>query len=76
MQRLREQQLQEEQQGGKGKKRLSSPELWEARQLINAGVLSIAEYPTFDAESGKGILDIYRILMNLKILIVIEIYTC
>ena len=38
------------------KKKLSSPELWEARQLINAGILPISEYPTFDTEGGAGIL--------------------
>ncbi|OQR87563.1 ATP-dependent RNA helicase DHX8 [Achlya hypogyna] len=32
--------------------RMSSPERFEARQLINAGVLSIAEYPTFDDDHG------------------------
>eukprot|EP01039_Chlorochromonas_danica_P009929 gene9929-10979_t len=42
--------------GGKGRKRLSSPELWEARQLINAGVLDVTEYPTFDADHGMGVL--------------------
>jgi ATP-dependent RNA helicase DHX8/PRP22 len=33
-------------------KRMSSPERWEARQLINSGVLSIEDYPTFDEENG------------------------
>lgn len=37
-------------------KRLASPELWEAQQLINSGVLPVTEYPTFDAESGHGLL--------------------
>lgn len=55
MQKLRDQ-VNDDQKNGKGRKRLSSPELWEARQLINAGVLSIADYPTFDADTGKGIL--------------------
>ncbi|OQS02240.1 ATP-dependent RNA helicase DHX8 [Thraustotheca clavata] len=32
--------------------RMSSPERFEARQLINAGVLSISEYPTFDDDHG------------------------
>ncbi len=40
----------------RSRKKLSSPELWEARQLINAGVLPISEYPTFDAEGGRGAL--------------------
>ena len=33
-------------------KRLSSPELWEARQLIASGVLPVEDYPTFDEEHG------------------------
>lgn len=33
-------------------KRMSSPERWEARQLINSGVLSIEDYPTFDEDNG------------------------
>ncbi|CAM9579809.1 unnamed protein product [Ectocarpus fasciculatus] len=37
-------------------KKLSSPELWEARQLINSGVLPVTEYPTFDAEGGFGVM--------------------
>eukprot|EP01038_Epipyxis_sp_PR26KG_P008095 gene8095-10964_t len=37
-------------------KKLSSPELWEARQLISAGVLSVSEYPMFDNEGGNGLL--------------------
>ncbi|KDO26216.1 hypothetical protein SPRG_08578 [Saprolegnia parasitica CBS 223.65] len=32
--------------------RMSSPERFEARQLINAGVLSVSEYPTFDDDHG------------------------
>lgn len=48
---------QEQEAGQKGRrKKLSSPELWEARQLINAGVLDVSEYPTFDNEGGMGIL--------------------
>jgi ATP-dependent RNA helicase DHX8/PRP22 len=38
------------------RKKLSSPELWEARQLINAGILPVNEYPTYDQEGGMGIL--------------------
>lgn len=30
--------------------------MWEARQLIASGVLPVSEYPTFDADSGMGIL--------------------
>lgn len=39
-----------------GGKKLSTPELWEARQLISSGVLKISEYPTFDAVGGNGLL--------------------
>ncbi|KAL1312034.1 hypothetical protein HN51_038671 [Arachis hypogaea] len=31
-------------------KRMSSPERWEAKQLIASGVLSVSEYPTYDEE--------------------------
>ncbi|AES62983.1 ATP-dependent RNA helicase DHX8 [Medicago truncatula] len=31
-------------------KRMSSPERWEAQQLIASGVLSVSEYPTYDDE--------------------------
>ncbi|KAJ0405555.1 hypothetical protein P43SY_009604 [Pythium insidiosum] len=33
-------------------KRMSSPERWEAQQLINSGVLSVEDYPTFDEDHG------------------------
>ena len=33
-------------------KRLSSPEKWEAKQLIAAGVLDVRDYPNFDDEHG------------------------
>jgi ATP-dependent RNA helicase DHX8/PRP22 len=33
-------------------KRLSSPERWEAKQLIAAGVLDVRDYPNFDDEHG------------------------
>lgn len=33
-------------------KKLSSPERWEAQQLINSGVLSVEDYPTFDQDHG------------------------
>jgi ATP-dependent RNA helicase DHX8/PRP22 len=32
-------------------KRMSSPELWEARQLIASGVLKVEDYPNFDPEN-------------------------
>ncbi|KAL4563815.1 hypothetical protein LXL04_027861 [Taraxacum kok-saghyz] len=38
-------------------KRMSSPERWEAKQLIASGVLSVKEYPMFDEETeGNGML--------------------
>lgn len=37
-------------------KHLSEQEMWEARQLIASGVLPVSEYPTFDPDSGMGIL--------------------
>lgn len=46
----------EDRNRGQRRKKLSSPELWEARQLINAGILDVSEFPTFDAESGHGAL--------------------
>ncbi|XP_051132111.1 probable pre-mRNA-splicing factor ATP-dependent RNA helicase DEAH5 [Andrographis paniculata] len=36
-------------------KRMSSPERWEAKQLIASGVMSVKEYPMFDDE-GDGML--------------------
>ena len=42
----------DEEKSFRAKKRLSSPELWEARQLISSGVLPVEDYPTFDAETG------------------------
>ncbi|KAJ4744922.1 hypothetical protein LUZ62_058708 [Rhynchospora pubera] len=36
-------------------KRLSSPERWEAKQLIASGVLDVRDYPQFD-EEGDGLL--------------------
>ncbi|KAL8480920.1 hypothetical protein ACS0TY_026887 [Phlomoides rotata] len=36
-------------------KRMSSPERWEAKQLIASGVMSVKEYPMFD-EEGDGML--------------------
>ncbi|KAB1203687.1 putative pre-mRNA-splicing factor ATP-dependent RNA helicase [Morella rubra] len=36
-------------------KRMSSPEKWEAKQLIASGVLSVSDYPTYD-EEGDGVL--------------------
>lgn len=42
--------------GVRASKHLSEQEQWEARQLINSGVLPVSEYPTFDPDSGMGIL--------------------
>lgn len=33
-------------------KRLSSPEKWEAKQLIASGVLDVSEFPNYDEELG------------------------
>eukprot|EP00898_Chlorokybus_atmophyticus_P004046 jgi/Chlat1/4642/Chrsp3S05597 len=38
-------------------KRLSSPEKWEAKQLIASGVLDVREYPMYD-EEGQGMLNV------------------
>ncbi|PNX75164.1 putative pre-mRNA-splicing factor ATP-dependent RNA helicase-like protein, partial [Trifolium pratense] len=32
-------------------KRMSSPDIWEAKQLIASGVLSVSEYPSYDDEA-------------------------
>ena len=57
MQKFREQELEDERLGAAGKrKKLSSPELWEAQQLIRCGVLGVEEYPGFDAEGGMGVM--------------------
>uniref|UniRef100_A0A7R9YV67 RNA helicase n=1 Tax=Chlamydomonas euryale TaxID=1486919 RepID=A0A7R9YV67_9CHLO len=37
-------------------KRLTEAEQWEAKQLIMSGVLDVSEYPTYDEESGHGVL--------------------
>ena len=58
--KLREQEDDDENTVKRSRKQLSSPELWEARQLINAGVLHPTEYPTFDAESGMGMLQSFE----------------
>ena len=52
--KLREQEVDEERKAIRRQKNLSEAELWEARQLIASGVLSVTERPTFDAESGLG----------------------
>ena len=59
--KLREQEDDDENTVKRSRKQLSSPELWEARQLINAGVLHPTEYPTFDAESGMGMLQSFEL---------------
>ena len=56
MRKIREKELEEESRQRRVPKRLTSPELWEARQLINSGVLPISEYPNFDSEYGNGVL--------------------
>ncbi|KAM7274993.1 hypothetical protein ACFE04_016859 [Oxalis oulophora] len=37
-------------------KRMSSPERWEAKQLVASGVLKVNEYPMYDDEEGDGVL--------------------
>ena len=56
MKTFRDRELEEEQKRKRGQKKMSDNELWEAQQLIKAGVLSVAEYPTFDSESGMGLM--------------------
>ena len=55
MRLLREKEMEEETGGRHNKKRIASPEMWEVQQLIHSGVLPVTEYPTFDAESGNGL---------------------
>lgn len=40
----------------RSRKRLTSPERWEAKQLIASGVLKVEDYPDFDDETGQGVL--------------------
>mmetsp|Transcript_33661 Transcript_33661/g.95228 ORF Transcript_33661/g.95228 Transcript_33661/m.95228 type:complete len:1172 (-) Transcript_33661:83-3598(-) len=42
----------------RSRKRLTSPERWEAKQLIASGVLKVEQYPTFDEETGTGLLNL------------------
>ncbi|KAG2187395.1 hypothetical protein INT44_005083 [Umbelopsis vinacea] len=42
----------EDDDSGRSRKRLSSPERWEIKQLIASGVLDPSEYPNFDDENG------------------------
>ena len=42
--------------GNRRTKQLTEQELFEARQLINSGVLAVDQYPTFDAEGGMGMM--------------------
>lgn len=42
----------EDDESGRSRKRLSSPERWEIKQLIASGVLDPSEYPNFDDENG------------------------
>lgn len=38
--------------GGRRQARLTSPEKWEIKQMISAGVLSKEDYPGFNEETG------------------------
>lgn len=42
----------EDDEPGRSRKRLSSPERWEIKQLIASGVLDPSEYPDFDDDNG------------------------
>jgi ATP-dependent RNA helicase DHX8/PRP22 len=42
----------EDKETGRSRKRLSSPERWEIKQLIASGVLDPSEYPDYDDENG------------------------
>ena len=44
--------------GRRPRKRLTSPERWEIKQLIASGVLDVKDYPHFDEEEGNGILHV------------------
>lgn len=50
-------------------KRISSPEMFEIQQLINSGVLPVSEYPTFDSDSGKGVLQVQDIEEDVEIVL-------
>ncbi|KAJ1457045.1 P-loop containing nucleoside triphosphate hydrolase protein [Pelagophyceae sp. CCMP2097] len=52
LRRQQELEDEDEQATRRQQKKLSSPELWEARQLISAGVLPVEQWPTFDSERG------------------------
>eukprot|EP00605_Chrysophyceae_sp_TOSAG23-4_P000245 GSChrysophyteH1.ASY1.ANO1.282.1 assembled CDS len=54
IERLRQQEIDEERKASRRQKKLSAAELWESRQLIASGAVSVTERPTFDAESGLG----------------------
>ena len=56
--KFRQKELQEGENGKK--KKLSAQEIWEVKQLIQSGVLPVTEYPTFDAESGLGVLETHE----------------
>ena len=47
--------LRREESGGRAPKRLTSPELFEARQLAASGVLPPELLPTYDAERGGAL---------------------
>lgn len=58
MEKLKQRLDDEEAKSLRQRKRLSSPELWEARQLIASGVIPVTEYPNFDPENGGLLGDI------------------
>ena len=48
------QDAEEERTNKSSRKKLSSPEMWEAQQLLRCGVLSLEDMPGFDAEGALG----------------------
>jgi ATP-dependent RNA helicase DHX8/PRP22 len=68
MKKLREMDADDDGHGPRrSKKQLSSPELFEARQLIAAGVLSVEEYPMFDAEGGGGMVQSFELEEDVEV---------
>jgi ATP-dependent RNA helicase DHX8/PRP22 len=66
---LREQEAEDERNNmhQSRKKKLSSPEMWEVQQLINSGVMHVTDLPTFDAESGMGVLQHHTVEEEVEI---------
>ena len=71
IQRLKEREREEEAANhnsrARQRKKMSSPEMWETQQLINSGVLRVTEYPTFDGDSGAGMMQDVEVEEELEI---------